>query len=364
MKPSATGLLPDNRSIEEKEFDGLTSEITSSPSPVPFSYLPSQEQASKYIDAFPWESQLGENSCVAHSSELAIAIYRTVTLGLPFVQLAPAFIYYYRINTPQPGMIAQDANNITESRGVPPFADYPSPQTDVEIDSNLPSIAVITEASKNIVGSWISAASVNNIDYIAGAANGLNVAVRICIFATIQEWSMQTPEILNPNITYEQAEVQHCITVLPNSAYLDNNGKRFVIIQDSYFFGSLVYRYVSEDFIASRCMSVNYIVNLQKTPQSRLSAYTFNHDLTIGSTGPDVLALQISLQQLGFFPSIINGKPFIPTGSYFGITKTAVLAFQTAYAEEILQPAGLTQGTGYFGISSRAQMNKLLNPTT
>ena len=74
------------------------------------------------------------------------------------------------------------------------------------------------------------------------------------------------------------------------------------------------------------------------------SSYTFNNDLTIGSTGSDVVALQTKLEEAGFLT--------MPSGvakGYFGsLTKSAVASWQAS--------VGLPN-TGFFGPMSRAKLN-------
>lgn len=73
------------------------------------------------------------------------------------------------------------------------------------------------------------------------------------------------------------------------------------------------------------------------------SSYTFNTDLTVGSTGADVTALQ-------------NAVGVSPATGYFGaITKAAVMKWQAS--------AGLPS-TGYFGPLSRAKLNASSMTTT
>ena len=73
--------------------------------------------------------------------------------------------------------------------------------------------------------------------------------------------------------------------------------------------------------------------------------YTFSTDLTIGSTGADVTALQNIL--------ISSGNLVMPAGTakgYFGnLTKTAVMAWQTAHG---------VNPTGYVGPMTRAALNR------
>ena len=49
------------------------------------------------------------------------------------------------------------------------------------------------------------------------------------------------------------------------------------------------------------------------------------------------------------------------TGNFLTLTLEAVIRFQEEYAEEILTPLGLEQGTGYFGSLTRQKANKLIH---
>lgn len=76
-------------------------------------------------------------------------------------------------------------------------------------------------------------------------------------------------------------------------------------------------------------------------------SYTYNTNLTVGSTGPDVVALQSMLIASGYdIPAVTSGAA---AKGYFGSqTKTAVMAYQAAHG---------IPNTGFFGPLTRASVN-------
>ncbi|MEO8637913.1 MAG: peptidoglycan-binding protein [Candidatus Taylorbacteria bacterium] len=95
--------------------------------------------------------------------------------------------------------------------------------------------------------------------------------------------------------------------------------------------------------------------------QTNLSSFQFFNNLSYGSRGADVLALQ---QQLNSDPDtnvaqIGPGSTGFET-EYFGpATHQAVIRFQNKYSAEILVPAGLVGGSGFVGPLTRAKLNSL-----
>lgn len=70
-------------------------------------------------------------------------------------------------------------------------------------------------------------------------------------------------------------------------------------------------------------------------------------DLLVGSSGPDVLALQQALQSMGMFPV---SKIIQPTGAYYGVTKKGVELFQAAFGLPV---------TGVVDAVTRAKLNSI-----
>jgi peptidoglycan hydrolase-like protein with peptidoglycan-binding domain len=84
------------------------------------------------------------------------------------------------------------------------------------------------------------------------------------------------------------------------------------------------------------------------------ATYNFTTNLTIGSRGPDVVALQQILIAQGY------SIPLLQSGAaaygYFGVqTRAAVAAYQRAHS--------ITPAVGYFGPITRASLNAGQTPT-
>jgi ABC-type transport system substrate-binding protein len=83
-------------------------------------------------------------------------------------------------------------------------------------------------------------------------------------------------------------------------------------------------------------------------------AFQFKSNLQVGSQSSEVQELQKCLAK---DPAVY---PEAETTGYFGEkTKLAVIRFQEKYKEDILTPAGLTEGTGRVLASTRAKLNEL-----
>jgi hypothetical protein len=88
-------------------------------------------------------------------------------------------------------------------------------------------------------------------------------------------------------------------------------------------------------------------------------AQAVSSGLTFGTKGSQVATLQQKLQDAGFYeyPNI--------TGFFGAATKQAVIYFQNAYADIILTPLHLTEGTGYVGSLTATVLDGLTaNPGT
>jgi hypothetical protein len=89
-----------------------------------------------------------------------------------------------------------------------------------------------------------------------------------------------------------------------------------------------------------------------------ISCQNFDQNLYYGLRNDDrVRCLQEFLKSQG---SEIYPEGLV-TGNFLSLTKAAVIRFQERYAEEILAPWDLTEGTGFVGETTRAKINEMLN---
>lgn len=355
--PIHLGVNEDPRTPAQKEFDYKHEEIFTSAVP---QYL-TPDAATGYINTFPRINQAGTSSCVAHGKTLVMSIFnwQQQGSGAAFRQLSPMFLYRNRSNFPGEGMIPSAANMQTIKQGAPIYGNLPTPDTEAAANALVITPAITASAKEFAAGKWVAFTDPTDIDQMAYVSNVLGLAQNILIYATEGEWSQAVVRVLVPGLssTDPRAIVRHCVTILPKSVYKNTAGKRYVTIQDSANFGNLYIRSVDEDFLTARVYQTDYMIAMGSQALTSKPRHQWHTDLTIGSTGPDVVALQQALQFLGLLPNVVNGSPFTPTGTYAGMTKNAVLKLQNEYAQDILIPHGLIVGTGYVGQSTRAWLN-------
>ncbi len=99
---------------------------------------------------------------------------------------------------------------------------------------------------------------------------------------------------------------------------------------------------------------------------SGICPYTWTRDLSVGSTGADVMKLQQFLNANADTRVSASGVGSVgmETEYYGPATAAAVSKFQVMHRAEVLSPAGLVNPTGYFGPGTRAKANSLCVATT
>lgn len=339
-----TGLLPDTRLPSEKDKDYKHEERAVTTPVDPFG---NQQILQSPYD---YENQNQTSSCVAHGSGLGLAIERKLDGGA-YSRLSWIFNYRLRSNYPSEGAYLQGQCDSYRKFGAPLFTTLPTPYTETEANNLQLTQQEYTEAAIYKGLEYWTIDNCKEITTLASVAQqGHGVA--ILIYATLNEWAVDYPTIQNPNLNANYAEVRHCICILPNSGFM-KDGKKYVTIQDSAWFGGKKLRHLSEDFIKARVFGAMYwdkVVIPEVTPAPK---YVFTKTLVYGSQGDEVKKMQEFLISQGFLPSGLN------TGAFYGRTLAAVNAFQNRYASEILIPASLTRPTGVWGENCRKVANRL-----
>ena len=110
------------------------------------------------------------------------------------------------------------------------------------------------------------------------------------------------------------------------------------------------------DFLQKEIAKVQAQLEAMRSPKNSVSCSLLTQDLFLGmSNNPEVSCLQqfLASQDKNIYPE------GLVTGNFFTYTQAAVVRFQEKYAQEILAPIGLTQGTGYVGSLMRQKMNRM-----
>lgn len=340
--PHFTGVVEDPRTDEELQKDYLHEETQLASAAVPF------YGNAKLMDApYPVENQNQTSTCVPHGVTLATGgAFKKIT-GT-FRRLSKAYIYRQRSNIPQEGMYLQQAFDILKKQGSCLFDTLPTPYSEAEVNNVVITPAMRAEAAQNEGLEYYTIAVPNDIDTLCAVAEQ-GIDVPIIIYASYREWSQLYPDTLD-NPAFSNAPVRHCITILRNSGFTEN-GKRYLVVQDSAWFGGRYLRYLSEDFIKARVYGACYWKSVSLGSTGDKPFHNFTTPMGVGAHGPEVVALQNVLIYEGLLPSDLN------TGLYAGRTFAAVKALQEKYASDILTPAGLTVGTGYVGSSTLRWLN-------
>lgn len=340
--PSFTGLIDDPRWQYEKDKDYIHEERIGTPTVNAFSNTQLTESP------YPYENQNRTSSCVPHGVGLALAIERSVDLKV-YQRLSWIFNYRLRSNYPAEGSWLQGQFDLYRHYGAPLFTTLPDPVTEEQANAVVLTTQMQAEADifKGLTYYTIQKPT---IDAVATVASQHGVA--IIFYATQDEWGRDYPAIQQPDLNPLDAEVRHCVCVLPYSGFL-LNGKKYVTVQDSAWFGAKKIRHLSEDFFNKRVFGAAYWDTVSSIGSGPRPKYHFTQILRVGSTGEDVRQMQLLLISEDLLPNDCA------TGYFGGRTLAGVHAFQSKYNADILVPLGLLKPTDLWGNGCINKANQL-----
>ena len=331
-----TGALLDTRPPEEKQKDFLWKEIVASAEPVNW-------QEKSQWRKFPIYDQNGSNACVAFSLAKILGIMHQVNEG-EWIDFSPGFIYQQRSNKPSAGMAGIDAWEIVRKNGALLESFFPSQgKNDNYFDNYLVKAYEKAIASIFRIPNYVILPT-KDIDTIASTIQKTGKGVMVWYYWTYDEWDRDFPVIKNYALDITSACIHSVVAVDSTLTY----GKKCLKIDDSWGKnrGDNGQRTITEDFHSQRNFFAAYPINFKFEELSLPKpSYTFNKDLSYGMNNNDVKMLQCCLKFEGLFP--VNTEC---TGSFYGLTLSAVKQFQAKY--------GIPQ-TGYVGQITRAKLNEL-----
>lgn len=323
--------------------------------------IPDPRPAEEKLNDYTYEEYLGSGAIVWEEKTVWTALqkfYQSASSSCggqagakaltAFVQkqMSASPIYRRRHNFPAQGMYMQDIGNILKKYGSCLEEDCPS-QGMLEEQMN----AVVVPETPFKISSYynLPAGKGTNMDAIAQALEKGHALI-FGVSSNAEEYT-SIPKS-NDSIT----TFSHFVATVAEN-YLLYQGEKAVVIDDSANAFSTLngsgQRIFTESFIKSRVWGILALVPLKEVETPKPS-YTFIHPLSFGMTrDKEVKILQDILKYEGVMPKTIPS-----TGNFLEATLHAVKKLQTKYADEILKPIGLKQGTGYVGTRTITWLNK------
>lgn len=302
-------------------------------------------EVKRYSPRNQWSSL----SCVANGGAIELEAAELRETG-NVVQFSHKDIYIRRFNRPYGGMAMYDVLNLIRA-GAAFESQVPSNGLgETEINQDY----VVTPAIIETRNKYGSAATFEikqpTVDKVAQVIE-MGIPVILFWYFKDSEWWRDYPVVRMSVDLYGNDTSRHQAIGVD---YGIENGEKGIWVQDSAGVGTgqgeyKDLRFVSEKFFVLRNYAAGYAIDKKNLDyvQDTKPRYNFTRDLTVGSTGLDVQALQKIL----VYENCMQIKN--PTQLFAGMTRAGVKALQEKYADKILKPVGLKKGTGYMGSSTR-----------
>lgn len=328
--------LIDTRPPELQAKDYSTEEVASASAVVPF-----QHKKIKKFSATEF-NQWYVGSCVPHGFLTALEYE-----GIATPDISRLRAYRKRSNYPQAGSIGADMfNQIRAGQS----NDFATPERFNEaMATAMPYVAGVKLIKGFTFYQYIDKATGRLLLENVPSDVAQGKAVPIFIYASEREWSAEYVEVKD-NISLGNAEVRHCVCIVPNGDFTEN-GKRWLTVQDSAKFGNRGMRHVEYDkFFLTRTYFASKVYADGTVPPV-VPPVQLGKPLTpcaIGDRGNQVLSLQKFLIEDGKL------KSEYATGYYGALTAKAVLWWQLEHWDryEVNVPQLLDWKGEYWGSGS------------
>jgi len=332
------GLIEDPRTVEEKEKDYTSDEITFSHSPVIW-----KEKSEAEWRKYPVFDQAKSSSCVGQAVAKCLGIENFIEED-KFVQFSARDIYTRRANRPGEGMWFQNAMEIGAKIGIT-FEQLMPSQGLNEIEMNKTSDRTkLTEIAGKIGRGGNYVCLRTNIDDIAFLIESEGRGVVLGVRFGSGEWNKDVPVVKDIKPSYGHG-------IVATNAIL-HKGKKALVIEDSWgtTSGKNGRRILTKDwFDAKRIVYAAYYKSFDNSgiPYNEKPQHNFKKDLYYGlNKDTEVAQLQKCLAYLKLFPSNVDF-----TGNFYSITLKAVKHFQR---DNNIKPV-----LGYCGPLTRAKLNDI-----
>lgn len=353
-----TGAGIDYRTEEQKAKDWRPEEAFASASPVMW-----KEKTIEEIEADIKAHSISQGStsrCVSEYAGIALEMAERAESGLSVI-FSRRDIYCRRVNRPQEGMGMADLFKLMREGAC---LESQLPSTDV-IESEINKPYAVTDEMIKARATYASGSSFTWAQWtMDDIARMIDQGTPVCLFwffddSQSNEWWKEKPAINRSMGVADNGTARHQATAIN---YCMIGGEEHLVVMDSAGQGTGAgvqrnIRFVSESFFKVRCYGAGFTIdkkNLDYKPDTGFT-YNFTRNLSMGSTGDDVEALQKIL--------VLEGCLVLktPTKLYAGMTHAGVKKLQEKYAKEILAPLGLKIGTGNFANATRAFINAKYN---
>lgn len=298
-----SGVTLDERNLEEKKEDIKFSDIVAHANETIWI-----EKDKTAIRKFPELNQNNTSGCGAWASAKALGVLFSSKYNT-YVPFLESDIYKRRMNKPTPGMALYDMIRIWKEGVIFKENTDKNPKNDTESDSI--SIQPYREEIRKLFSISEGVYIENNIDIIASTIQTTGKGIILLTYFLADEWSKEIPAITNKFLSlYDNTSLRHYVTAVDFTLI---NGKKYLVIEDSAWFGGINRRFLSEEWITQRVTTGVYPMNFRFSESENKPKYNGT-----------IISFQECMKSIGLFPKNID------TIEKFGpLTKQACVQFQT-----------------------------------